>query len=260
MKFAITKSIDLENGQVTWSINPELLRIYSYLFFWIIVGTGWYFTKHHSDVNFHDNILIDTFGSNSICILFDHPPGNYILPSLWALNYLFLTSYSISCWLRVYHEKALKNIESNRYKFYTACTLIEIFSFTVFSTIFAINPEESVLIHTLPFTFLILGISILSAKNYIYYPFVTELSNKEKIQSRILTSIHIFSSVFKIIFQILAVFQVSIVYYDGILMLNEILSVIWFFTAAIIPIYTSWRLKDRAGNLEFTISPQLTSF
>jgi hypothetical protein len=43
-------------------------------------------------------------------------------------------------------------------------------------------------------------------------------------------------------------------------MLNEILSVIWLFTAAIIPIYTSWRLKDRAGNLEFTISPQLTSF
>ena len=52
MKPAITKSVDLENGQITWSINPELLRIYSYLFFWLIVFCGWYFTKHHSDVDF----------------------------------------------------------------------------------------------------------------------------------------------------------------------------------------------------------------
>ena len=57
MKFAITKSVDLEDGKITWSINPELLRIYSYLFFWTIVFFGWYFTKHHSDVDFHDNIL-----------------------------------------------------------------------------------------------------------------------------------------------------------------------------------------------------------
>ena len=61
MKFAITRSIDLENNKITWSINPEILRIYSYLFFWIIVGCGWYFTKHHSDVDFHNNILIDNF-------------------------------------------------------------------------------------------------------------------------------------------------------------------------------------------------------
>ncbi len=260
MKFAITKIIDLENGKITWSINPELLRIYSYLFFWLIVGFGWYFTKHHSDVDFHDNILIDTFGSNSICLLFDHPPGNYLLPSLWAINYLLLTSYSISCWLRVYHEKALNDIEKNRYRFYTICTAMEIFSFTAFSTIFAITPEENVAIHTLPFTFLILGLSILSAKNYIYYQFVTELTEKEKLQSKIITGIHIAVSAFKILFQISAIFYPQIIDNDNILFLNEIFSVVWILTAAVIPIYTSWRLKDRAGNLEFTISPTLTSF
>ena len=62
MKPAITKSVDLENGQITWSINPELLRIYSYLFFWLIVFCGWYFTKHHSDVDFHDNISTGNVG------------------------------------------------------------------------------------------------------------------------------------------------------------------------------------------------------
>ncbi len=260
MKFAISKTVDLENGKVTWSINPELLRVYSYLFFWSIVGFGWYFTKHHSDVDFHDNILIDTFGSNSICILFDHPPGNYLLPSLWAINYLFLTSYSISCWLRVFHEKILNDIEKNRYAFYTMCTVMEIFSFTVFSTIFAITPEENVAIHTLPFTFLILGLSILSAKNYIYYQFVTELTEKEQFQSKIITGIHIAASAFKISFQISAIFHPQIIENDNIMFLNEILSFVWILTAAVIPIYTSWRLKDRAGNLEFTISPTLTSF
>ena len=260
MKFAITRSIDLENRQITWSINPELLRIYSYLFFWSIVFCGWYFTKHHSDVDFHDNILIDTFGSNSICILFDHPPANYILPSLWALNYILLFSYSLSCWLRVFHERALEHISVPRYNFFTVCTLIEILSFTIFSTIFAITPEESVAIHTLPFTFLIIGLSILSGKNYIYYQFVAELTEKEKLQSVVITLIHIFVSLFKITFQFYALFQPNIINNENILFANEIFSIIWVFTAAIIPIYTSWKLKDRAGELSFTISPRLTSF
>ena len=260
MKFPITRSIDLEDNKITWAINPEILRIYSYLFFWIIIGCGWYFTKHHSDVDFHNNILIDTFGSNSICLLFDHPPGNYLLPSLWAINYLLLTSYSLSCWLRVYHEKALNHVENNRYIFFTTCTIIEIFSFTVFSTIFAITPEENVAIHTLPYTFLIIGLSILSAKNYIYYQFVTQLTEKEKFQSKIITSIHILASLFKIIFQIFAIFQPNIINDELILSTNEILSIVWILTAAVIPIYTSWKLKDRAGDLEFTISPKLTPF
>ena len=260
MKFAITKSVDLEDGKITWSINPELLRIYSYLFFWTIVFFGWYFTKHHSDVDFHDNILIDTFGSNSICILFDHPPGNYILPSLWALNYLLLFSYSVSCWLRVYHEKVLEHTNQSRYYFFTICTCIEILSFTIFSTIFAITPEENVAIHTLPFTFLIIGLSILSGKNYIYYQFVTELTDKEKIQSKVVTSIHIFVSLFKIIFQFYALFQPDVINNENLLFANEIFSIIWILTAAIIPIYTSWMLKDRAGDLSFTIPARLTSF
>ncbi|MDG1540888.1 MAG: hypothetical protein P8Q46_04995 [Candidatus Thalassarchaeaceae archaeon] len=137
---------------------------------------------------------------------------------------------------------------------------MEIFSFTVFSTIFAITPEENVAIHTLPFTFLILGLSILSAKNYIYYQFVTELTEKEQRQSRVITGVHIAVSAFKILFQISAIFHPQIIENDNIMFLNETLSVVWLLTAAVIPIYTSWRLKDRAGNLEFTISPTLTSF
>jgi hypothetical protein len=100
----------------------------------------------------------------------------------------------------------------------------------------------------------------LSAKNYIYYQFVTQLTEKEKFQSKIITSIHIIASVFKIIFQISAIFQPNIIDNELILSTNEILSVVWILTAAVIPIYTSWKLKDRAGDLEFTISPKLTSF
>ena len=115
-------------------------------------------------------------------------------------------------------------------------------------------------IHTLPFTFLIIGLSILSGKNYIYYQFVAELTEKEKLQSVVITLIHIFVSLFKIIFQFYALFQPNIINNENILFANEIFSIIWVFTAAIIPIYTSWKLKDRAGELSFTISPRLTSF
>ena len=179
---------------------------------------------------------------------------------MWALNYILLFSYSLSCWLRVFHERALEHISAPRYNFFTVCTLIEILSFTIFSTIFAITPEESVAIHTLPFTFLIIGLSILSGKNYIYYQFVAELTEKEKLQSVVITLIHIFVSLFKIIFQFYALFQPNIINNENILFANEIFSIIWVFTAAIIPIYTSWKLKDRAGELSFTISPRLTSF
>ena len=40
MKFAISKTIDLENGKVTWSINPELLRTESVLCLYSSIGKG----------------------------------------------------------------------------------------------------------------------------------------------------------------------------------------------------------------------------
>ena len=86
------------------------------------------------------------------------------------------------------------------------------------------------------------------------------MTDKEKIQSKVVTSIHIFVSLFKIIFQFYALFQPDVINNENLLFANEIFSIIWILTAAIIPIYTSWMLKDRAGDLSFTISPRLTSF
>lgn len=177
MRFPISKSIDTEKKIITWTISPETIRIYAYLNFWILVLIGWWLTDRHSHSN--TDILVDLLGFNSICAYFDHPPANYILPAIWAVNYLLLASYAYASWLRVYQKFLQGKAKVRNYWLFTICSMIEVIIFTIFSIIFAVGPQENLLVHLLPFTGLVLGLSILSIKNFFYYSMIVSLSRFE---------------------------------------------------------------------------------
>lgn len=252
MGYAISKLVNREEQTITWIISPETLRIYAYINFWVLVLIGWWFTSNHSHVNLEENLLIDTFGFNSICIYFDHAPSNYILPAIWSINYLFLISYAYTSWLRVHQKHLLGEAKSQNYWLFTICSVIEVLSFTIFTTIFAVSPEESLLVHMLPFTGLILGLSILSIKNFFYYNMTLKLSTFEVRFAILLTTIHVIASIVKLVFQINIIFDELLFLTTDYILFHQIVGgVIWIITAAIIPIFTALKLRSRADKLVF---------
>ena len=252
MGYAISKLINKEEKTITWIISPETIRIYAYINFWLLVLIGWWFTSNHSHVDLQDNLLIDVFGFNSICIYFDHPPSNYILPAIWSINYLFLISYAYTSWLRVHQKYLLGEAKPKNYWLFTICSGIEVVSFTIFTTIFAVSPEESLLVHMLPFTSLILGLSILSIKNFFYYYMTFKLSLFEIRFAIVLTTTHLIASLVKLVFHFNIIFdELLFLTTDYILFHQVIGGGIWIFTAAIIPIFTALKLRNRASKLVF---------
>ena len=252
MGYAISKSIDEEKKTITWTISPETIRIYAYLNFWLLVLVGWWLTTHHSHVNLQDNLLKDLIGFNSICVYFDHPPSNYVLPAIWAINYLFLMSYAYTSWLRVHQKFLLGEAKSQNYWLFTICTGIEVVSFSIFTTIFAVGPDESLLVHMLPFTGLVLGLSILSIKNFFYYNMTIEFTRFEFRFAIVLTIVHLIASIVKLVFHFNILFgELLFLTHDHVFIHRFVGGSIWMLTAAIIPIFTALKVRGRAPKLVF---------
>ena len=73
---------------------------------------------------------------------------------------------------------------------------------SLFTTVFSVTRDESMFFHIGPFTFLILALSLLSIKNYIYYNRVANLTKNENLLGSIYLVIHLFASIAKITMQI----------------------------------------------------------
>jgi hypothetical protein len=52
--------------------------------------TGTILTLKWSHVNYHDNPLIQYYGYNNICIVFDTPPSSFVMPICWFFTGFFL--------------------------------------------------------------------------------------------------------------------------------------------------------------------------
>ena len=106
--------------------------------------------------------------------------------------------------------------------------------------------------HIGPFTFLILALSLLSIKNYIYYNRVANLSKNEKILGLLYLAIHLFASLIKISMQINGLsgdYFYNTMAYVGF---HQFIDRLWMVTAALLPIYFSLRLRNRISNLVYS--------
>ncbi len=252
MWLAINKKIDEKNKKIIWEINPEGIRLYAYLCFWLLVAIGAWLTINYSNVDFQNNPLFHMFGYNNICILFDAYPSTYVLPSIWVINFLLLTSYIIASWLRIYEAYLVLKVTTLDFTLFSISSGIELISIILFTTVFSITPEESMFFHIGPFTFLILALSLLSIKNYIYYNRVANLTKNENLLGSIYLVIHLFASIAKITMQINGLsgdyFYDTMAYVE----FHQLIDRLWMITAAVIPIYISIKLRNRISNLVYS--------
>ena len=252
MGIAISKTVEQKPSRVVWSVSPEGLRLYAYLWFWGLVIVGALLTLNYSHVDYEHNPIFDVFGYNNICVFFDTFPANYVLPAIWVVNLVIFLAYIVTSWIRVYHRYVFSLTTRGRFIFYTISTAIEGLGLIVFTTVFSVPPEDSMAVHLLPFTFLILSLSLLSVKNFAYYRAVLDLGRTEIWLGYVYLVVHLSVSIAKMIMQVNLLMGDPL--YDTLAFVgfHQFTDRVWMVTAALLPIFFALRYRKRAPKLVFS--------
>ena len=154
------------------SVVVEFFRFLFYLWFVMIVVVGISLTygvtavsmKTAGNETFYE-VIEGVFGSVNICAFFDFPPATYVLPTMYAILLLLLYQYAIVSVFRAWMALEENKITQKEFLIYTYAFLYFALSAAVFSTIFAVQPDPgnpaTIIIHTLPFTNLIIALTVL---------------------------------------------------------------------------------------------------
>lgn len=151
-------------------IVVERWRLRGYQCFWIMIVVGVLLTKAFSGIDEGDTVLQEVFGYNSICLYFDFPPSNYILPLFWAITASCMLVNAGGSILRAQSYWAKGHIDEFWCKTLGRIKLFEISGLIAFSMVFAVSPERwdhTLVIHTLPFLYLQLVLVSLSVSTTI---------------------------------------------------------------------------------------------
>ena len=166
-----TESVGNSAPDESLSFVVEKLRLRGYLGFWIVVISGIVMTRFFSGVDLENSLLVQVFGYNNICVYFDYPPSNYLLPALWAITMVMLLMYIGADWLHMRSEVQQGGLSRSLYRTLSSMQAFEATTLMLFSLIFAVSPEghdHTLYIHTAPFFLLQLGMVSLAMSNTLY--------------------------------------------------------------------------------------------
>jgi len=173
------------------------------------------------------------------------------MPFVWSLNFSMFLAYILSSWLRAYNNYLSSAMTRSFFIAFSTSTTFEILCFCIVSTVFAVSPEENLLIHIVPYTLLILTLSILAIKNFCYYLWMVKLTSFERKAGYAYLVVHISVSLSKIVMHLNAllgdVLYCTLCYPTYHVMMDRL----WLVTAGIIPIYVSLRFRKRAAPVVF---------
>ena len=123
-------------------------------------------------------MIEETFGNKNICLYFDYPPIPYFAPFLYSFSTLWVAFYGTASMFRIWVAYTNKKITKWQRRFFNCCFGFFVLSAMLFSECFAVQPKddekhknetgivfqsltlahETMLIHTIPFMFLELGL------------------------------------------------------------------------------------------------------
>ncbi len=165
--------------------NPEWFRLFVYLGLVFLNLSGIIITLLFGGDHIltHENPIYSLYGTYNLCVFFDNPPATYVLPFLWSLIVILFSIYyylsSIQSYIQTKNAFPKKNVAF--YKHRRFILLYILLSFCYFSTIFAVQPTQSMFMHSLPFAFLIVSLVVMGFENALYYRLLFKLSERESL-------------------------------------------------------------------------------
>ena len=149
-------------------VAPGSFLVLFYIYFWVFLALMAILTTAAASIDYEDNPVINTYGKNNLCIVFDYPPVTYFGASVWIPDLFFILSFEYWDHFRVYDAFIDQHITSGFYQFYRVCTFFETVAFICFTQIFATSPTESVTVHTGAYLLFLAGIWTLALKRFLY--------------------------------------------------------------------------------------------
>ena len=163
-----------DGGSVETSIElfPEAFRMCFYLYFFVYLLLATLMTTQFAETDLNDNPVINTFGWNNECVMFDDPPFSYMAATLWWPATILLLSFEVHDYIRVYdHYHVLDHahpISKSFLVYYSVSTALECIAVICFAQVFATSPTENIYMHTWPYIFLLQIFWLLILKRFLY--------------------------------------------------------------------------------------------
>jgi len=114
--------------------------------------TGFVLTYFFSGVDWKNNVMIEWYGYNNICILYDFPPATYVLPIFWIFT---AGGYLVYAGKSTMRARADEDLPAWAKILTHVLNLGGIFVIFGFSLIYAVHPYDNMYAHSFPFVALI---------------------------------------------------------------------------------------------------------
>ena len=126
------------------------------------------FTVPAGALDLEDNVLINTFGYNNICVYIDDLPAKYVAIWLWCIFVIAWWIYEGLMWVQIRGQYRLGLVSEGWYRAFLAITIFDVLGVSYSISIFAVHPKQNFVMHTIPFSALIVVVSLNAFRNIIF--------------------------------------------------------------------------------------------
>ena len=162
---AVLQSVVLYQNFKPWFKKPNLTpmpsperflgaAIHSFV---AMVFTSAVLTFTFSRLDFENNPIINYYGYNHVCILFDTAPSTYVTPIFWFFVAYLIVRFAVEDTKRLMQ---MKHISVNLRRVSYGANVFLVAVAATFSLCLAIGPEENMIMHTSPFVALMIAMPL----------------------------------------------------------------------------------------------------
>ena len=116
-----------------------------------------------------NNSILQRFGGNNICIQFDEQPFTYFSAAIWVVLLINVLFYELSGMFRTHDAYCDRHTSKKFYGYYKITTGIETTILIYFTQSLAVKPDESMMMHTMPYVVLIDALVLIVMKRFLYF-------------------------------------------------------------------------------------------
>ena len=162
---AVLQSVVLYQNFKPWFKNPHMepmpsperflgAAIHSFV---AMVLTSAVLTFTFSRLDFDNNPIINYYGYNHLCILFDTAPSTYVTPIFWFFVAYLIVRFAVEDTKRLMQ---MKHISVNLRRVSYGANVFLVAVAATFSLCLAIGPEENMVMHSTPFVGLMIAMPL----------------------------------------------------------------------------------------------------
>ena len=98
----------------------------------------------------------------------DDLPAKYVALVLWTVFAICWVAYDVLFWIRMHLSSRMGKVNPFAYYLTTAVTVYSSFAAVYSIDVFAVHPSENFFMHTLPFSALVVSVSLVGVRNSLY--------------------------------------------------------------------------------------------